>query len=98
MTAHRSLAAALGARVRERIATDRMINSDNINEAIFDGLVLHAAKGEPQRTVSQEVYDAAVELISMVISDTMLLTGTPRKVSNAIEKIYRALLRGGWTP
>lgn len=100
MTQARELAAALRARVLDRIEDDRAINSANVEEAILDGLLLREAKTPSQSVAgsAQEVYDAAAAMMSLLLSDTALLLAIPRKASDALEQVYRALLRTGWKP
>lgn len=99
MTAHHDLAASLSARVLERIEADRCLNSDNVAEAIFDALVLHAAKDEPQRAADyREVLDETAALIRLMLNDLSLAAGMNGQICTQIDKIYRALVATGWRP
>ena len=99
MTAPRDLAASLSARVLDRIEADRAINSANVAEAIFDGLVLRAAKDEPQRAADyREVLDETAALIRLMLNDLSLAAGMNGQVRTQIDKIYRALVATGWRP
>lgn len=100
MTAHHDLAASLSARVLERIETDRCLNSANVAEAIFDGLVLRAAKGEPQAPASpdQAVMDAAKALCTTAVADPAAYIRTPANLQNGIDQLYDALKATGWRP
>lgn len=82
MTAHRDLAASLSARVLDRIEADRCLNSENVAEAILDGLVLRAAKGESHPS---DLDLAMKNLASLMRSRPDLLFGAPSDLYVALD-------------
>ena len=107
MTAHRELAASLSARALDRIEADRCLNSGNVAEAIFEGLVVSAAKDDSEVRPDLDTYvapqfaavlDAAAALVRLMHSNRLLAAGTPTAVRHAIDDIWRALSVTGWKP
>ena len=100
MTPSRELAASLTTRVLDRIEDDRAINSANIEEAILDGLVLRAARGEPSASASpdQNVIRAAKELITIAVNEPAMWVNLSPKLADGMEKLYRMLQQTGWRP
>lgn len=108
MTVTRALAASLTASVLDRIEDDRLLNSANIEETIYDGLLLRNAKAvAASADVDLETYvapqfaqvlDEAAKLVRLCLNDIGIQGQCPAPVTDQINAIYVALAWTGWKP
>lgn len=95
MTQHRDLAAAIRRAVFDRIESDRTLVSCNVEQAIEDALILHAAgRSGPLVDVADPITAAAAELINAIVK-TILIDVQPRMLQTAIYKLRDRLLEAG---
>jgi hypothetical protein len=100
MTPTHDLAAKITTAVFDRIAADRLCNSSNIREAVVRELAVAALHAQPSAPLygagGQSAIDEAKRLVKMFFDDHTLVGATPRKVLDAVDRLYIELRKTGW--